>query len=268
MPLKLLVAVKRVEDPESRIRVCPDGTGIVPEGVSYRMNPFDEIALEEAVRLRERHGGEVVVVSAGGKRCETELRAAMALGADRAILLHHDGPLDPSAVSELLVRLAEREKPDAILLGKQAIDGDQGQTGAYLAERLDWPCVTCASKIEPLEGEAERRRDPGLKLSPDGRELKVVREVDGGVEILAVELPAVITTELRLNKPRFAALSNVLKAKKRPLEQLEATALSSHLTPRVRVRRLYEPKARRRRGMKVADVDELYRRLHEEAKVI
>jgi electron transfer flavoprotein beta subunit len=267
MPLKLLVAVKRVEDPESRIRVRPDGTGVTTEGMSYRMNPFDEVALEEALRLRERHGGELVAVSAGGEGCRAELRAAMAMGADRAILLRHDGPLDASGVSRLLALLSARERPDLILLGKQAIDDDQGQTGAYLAERLNWPQATCASKAEPLDGEAERMREPGLKVSGDGKELTVIREVDGGVETLAVELPAIVTTELHLNKPRFAALSSVLRSKKRPVEELMASTLSAELSPRILVRHLLESRARKG-GIRVADVEELYRKLHEEAKVI
>jgi electron transfer flavoprotein beta subunit len=267
MPLKILVTVKRVEDPESRIRVRPDGAGIVTEGVGYRQNPFDEIAVEEALRLKERHGGEVLVASVGGAKAQAELRAALALGADRAVLVRHDGPLEPSMVAALLAALAGAERPDLVLLGKQAIDDDQGQTGAYLAERLGWPQATFASKTEPLEGEAERRRDPGLVLSADGRELTVVREVDGGVETLAVELPAVVTTELRLNKPRFASLPNILKARKKPLQELAAAQLVPDLAPRLLVRRLSEPRVRKG-GVMVADVEELWRRLHDEAKVI
>jgi electron transfer flavoprotein beta subunit len=267
MSLKILVTVKRVEDPESRIRVRPDGLGIVTEGVGYRMNPFDEVAVEEALRLRERHGGEVVVVSVGGGEARTELRAAMAMGAGRGILIRHDGPLDPFMVSALVARVAADLRPDLILLGKQAIDDDQGQTGAYLAEQLDWPQATFASKTEPLEGEAERRRDPGLALSADGKELTVVREVDGGVETLAVELPAVVTTELRLNKPRFASLPAILRARKASLDELAAASLIADAAPRVRVRRLSEPPSRKG-GVKVADAKELWRRLRDEAKVV
>jgi electron transfer flavoprotein beta subunit len=267
MPLKILVTAKRVEDPESKIRVRPDGAGIVTDGVNYRLNPFDEIAVEEALRLREAHGGEVVVVSIGAAACQAELRAAMAMGADRAVLVRHEGPLDPSLVSALLARLAEGEKPDLILLGKQAIDDDQAQTGPYLAERLGWPQATFASKAEPLEGEAEQQRRPALSLSPDGRELLVQREVDGGVERLALGLPAVVTTELRLNKPRFASLPGIMKAKKKPLQELQAASLGVDLAPRVLVRRLSEPSGRGG-GVRVADVDELWRRLREEAKVL
>jgi electron transfer flavoprotein beta subunit len=267
MPLKMLVTAKRVEDPESKIRVLPDGSGIVTEGVNTKLNPFDEIAIEEALRLRERHGGEVVVVSAGAEKCQVELRAAMAMGADRAVLIRHDGPLDPVVASALLAKVVESERPDLVLLGKQAIDDDQAQTGPYLAERLGWPQATFASKTASLEGEEEQRREPGLLLSADGKELTVLREVDGGVESLAVELPAVVTTELRLNKPRFASLPGIMKAKKKPIQELPAASLGVDLTPKVVVRRLSEPPTRQG-GVKVADVDELWRKLHEEAKVV
>ncbi len=266
MALKILVTAKRVEDPESRIRVRPDGAGIVTEGVNYKLNPFDEIAVEEALRLKERHGGEVVVVSVGGERSQVELRAAMAMGADRAILVRHDGPLDPFVVSDLLARVAAAEKPDLVLMGKQSIDDDQAQTGPYLAERLGWPQATFASKVESLESAAEERRDPGLVLSAEG-ELTVAREVDGGMETLAITLPAVVTTELRLNKPRFASLPGIMKAKKKPLQELAAASLGVELGPRVVVRRLSEPPARKG-GVKVADVDELFHKLREEAKVL
>ncbi len=267
MSLKVLVTAKRVEDPESRIRVQPGGEGIVTDGVNYKLNPFDEVAIEEALRLKERHGGEVVVVTIGGERSQTELRGAMAMGADRAILVRHDGALDPVVVSALLARVVAVERPDLILLGKQSIDDDQAQTGPYLAERLGWPQATFASKTESLESEAEQRREPGLLLSADGKELTVVREVDGGVERLALQLPAVVTTELRLNKPRFASLPGIMKAKKKPLQVVPAASLEAALAPGVVVRRLEEPAARKG-GVKVADLDELWAKLHEEAKVV
>ncbi len=267
MPLRILVTAKRVEDPESKIRVQADGSGIVTDGVGYKLNPFDEVAVEEALRLKERHGGEVVVVSVGGERSQTELRAALAMGADRAILVRHDGPLDPVVVSAVLARVASAERPDLVLLGKQSIDDDQAQTGPYLAERLGWPQATFASKSESLEGEAEQRREPGLALSADGRELTVVREVDGGVERLALELPAVVTAELRLNKPRFASLPGIMKAKKKPLQEIPAASLEVNLAPGVVVRRFQEPPVRKG-GVKVADLDELWVKLHEEAKVV
>jgi len=267
MPLKILVTAKRVEDPESRIRVRPDGAGVVSEGVNYRMNPFDEIAVEEALRLRERHGGEVVAVAIGGEAALAEVKAAVAMGADRGVLVRHDGPLDPPAVSALLAGLFAKEKPDLALLGKQSIDDDQNQVGQYLAERLGLPQATCASKLESLESEAEKQRRPGLLLSADGKSLEVTREVDGGVEVVAVDLPAVVTCDLRLNKPRFASLPGIMKSRKAVIPQLPAESLASELAPRILVRRLSEPAARKG-GVKVADVEELWRRLHEEAKAL
>jgi electron transfer flavoprotein beta subunit len=267
MPLKILVTAKRVEDPESKIRVRPDGAGIVTEGVNYKMNPFDEIAVEEALRLRERHGGEVIVASIGGEKSATEIRAALAMGADRGVLVRHDGPLDPVVVSAILQKVFEAEKPDLVILGKQSIDDDQNQAGQYLAARLGLPQATFASKKESLESEAEQKKEPGLRLSADGKALAVVREVDGGVETIEVRLPAVVTTDLRLNKPRFASLPGIMKAKKKPVKELPAASLGVDLTPRVVVRRLQEPPARKG-GVKVQDVDELWKKLHEEAKVL
>src|SRR5512138_562335 len=242
MPLKLLVTAKRVEDPESRIQVKPDGTGIVTDGVNYKMNPFDEIAVEEALRLKEKHGGEVVVVSIGGDKSAIEIRAALAMGADRGVLVRHDGPLDPVLVSALLAKVVEAEKPDLVLLGKQSIDDDQNQAGQYLAARLGRPQATFASKKESLESEAETKKVPGLVLSADAKSLQVVREIDGGIETIEVKLPAVVTVDLRLNKPRFASLPGIMKA-------------------------LANPPARKG-GVKVADVEELWKKLHEEAKVL
>jgi electron transfer flavoprotein beta subunit len=267
MPLKILVTVKRVEDPESKIKVKPDGTGIVTEGVNYKMNPFDEIAVEEALRLKEKHGGEAVVASIGGEKSQTDLRAALAMGADRGILVRHEGPLDPFVVSAVLAKVFEREKPDLVLLGKQSIDDDQNQVGQYLAERLSLPQATFASKHESLESEAEQKKLPGLVLSADGKKLSVVREVDGGVETLEVTLPAVVTTDLRLNKPRFASLPGIMKAKKKELKEVPAAELGVDLAPKVVVRRLAEPE-KRKGGVKVADVNELYEKLHNEAKVL
>ncbi len=265
--MKLLVTVKRVEDPESRIRVRPDGQGIVTDGVNYKMNPFDEIAVEEAIRLKERHGGEVVVVSLGGPAAAAELRAALAMGADRAVLARHAGALDPSGAAALLERLVAQERPDLVLLGKQAVDDDQNQTGQLLAGRLGWPQATFASKKEGLESPAEQAREPGLALSADGARLRVAREIDGGLETLELELPAVVTVDLRLNRPRFASLPGIMKAKKKELREVEAGALGADLSPRVVVRRLLEPPARAG-GVKVADVSELFQRLRGEAKVV
>jgi electron transfer flavoprotein beta subunit len=267
MPLKILVTAKRVEDPESRIRVRPDGAGIVTEGVNYRMNPFDEIAVEEGLRLREKHGGELLAVSVGGEAATAEVKAAVAMGADRGLLVRHDGPLDPPAVAALLAAVFAKEKPDLVLLGKQSIDDDQNQVGQYLAERLGLGQATCASKLESLESDAEKGRQPGLRLAADGKALEVCREVDGGVEVLALTLPAVVTCDLRLNKPRFASLPGIMKSKKAVIPQLPGAELVPGLAPSVVVRRLEAPAARKG-GVKVADVEELWRKLHDEAKVI
>jgi electron transfer flavoprotein beta subunit len=267
MALKILVTAKRVEDPESKIKVKPDGSGIVTEGVNYKMNPFDEIAVEEALRLKEKHGGEVIVASMGGDKSITEIRAALAMGADRGILVKHDGPLDPVVVSAVLAKVVEQEKPDLVILGKQSIDDDQNQAGQYLAERLGLAQATFASKTESLESEAEQKKVPGLVLGADGKTLSVVREVDGGVETLEVKLPAVVTTDLRLNKPRFASLPGIMKAKKKEVKEIPAASLGVDLAPKVVVKRLEEP-PKRKGGLKVADVDELWKKLHEEAKVL
>jgi electron transfer flavoprotein beta subunit len=267
MPLKILVTVKRVEDPESKIRVKPDGSGIVTDGVNYKLNPFDEIAVEEALRLKEAHGGEVAVASIGGEKSQTEIRAALAMGADRGVLLRHEGPLDPVVVSALLQKLVEQEKPDLVLLGKQSIDDDQNQVGQYLAARLSLPQATFASKTDSLESEAEQKKVPGLKLGADGRRITVVREVDGGLETLDLSLPAVVTVDLRLNKPRFASLPGIMKAKKKELKDLAAASLGVDLAPRVVVRRLSEP-PKRQGGVKVADVEALWQKLRDEAKVV
>jgi electron transfer flavoprotein beta subunit len=267
MPLKIVVTAKRVEDPESKIRVKPDGSGIQTDGVNYKLNPFDEIAVEEALRLKEKHGGEVIVVSIGGDTSVPEIRAALAMGADRGVLVKHAGALDPVVVSGILAKVFEREKPDLVLLGKQSIDDDQNQVGQQLAERLALGQVTFASKNESLESEAEQKKQPGLVLAADGKSMQVVREVDGGVETLEVRLPAVITTDLRLNKPRFASLPGIMKAKKKELKEIAAAELGADLAPKVIVKRLSEPPARKG-GVKVADVDELFKKLREEAKVL
>jgi electron transfer flavoprotein beta subunit len=265
--MKILVTAKRVEDPESKIKVRPDGAGIVTDGVNYKVNPFDEIAVEEGLRLRERHGGEVVVVTLGGERSVNELRAALAMGVDRAVLVRHDGALDPGGAAALLQKVVEEEKPDLVVLGKQSVDDDQNQTGQILAARLGWPQATFASKKESLESEAERQKLPGLLLSGEERRLQVSREIDGGLETLELTLPAVVTVDLRLNKPRFASLPGIMKAKKKPVRELPAASLGCDLAPAVVVRRLLEPPARKG-GAKVADVAELFEKLHGEAKVI
>ncbi|HSM92640.1 MAG TPA: electron transfer flavoprotein subunit beta/FixA family protein [Anaeromyxobacteraceae bacterium] len=267
MAIKLLVTCKRVEDPESKISVKPDGTGIVTEGVNYKMNPFDEIAVEEAIRLKERHGGEVVVVTIGTEKAVNELRAALAMGADRGVHVSHAGPLDPVVVSAILAKVAEQEKPDLVLLGKQSIDDDQNQAGQYLAARLGVGQATFVSKEASLESEAEQKKVPGVVLSEDGRTVTVVREIDGGVETLGLRLPAVVTVDLRLNKPRFASLPNIMKAKKKEVREVPAASLGVDLTPRVLVKGYAEP-PKRKGGVTLPDVAALYEKLHVEAKVL
>jgi electron transfer flavoprotein beta subunit len=267
MPLKILVTAKRVEDFESQIKVKPDGTGIVTDGLKYVLNPFDEIAVEEALRLKEKHGGEVIVASIGPALVLSEIRAALAMGADRGIQVAHDGPLDPGVVAGLLAKVVEQEKPDLVILGKQSIDDDQNQTAQMLAERLGLGQATNATKKESLESEAEQKRQPGLVLAGDGKKLQVMREVDGGVETLELTLPAVVSVDLRLNKPRFASLPNIMKAKKKEIPALAAASLGVNLTPGVVVKKLSEP-PKRKGGVKVADVEELWKKLHVESKVI
>ncbi|HEY1127390.1 MAG TPA: electron transfer flavoprotein subunit beta/FixA family protein, partial [Actinomycetota bacterium] len=196
--MKILVTAKRVEDPESKIKVKADGSGIVQEGLKYKINPFDEIAVEEGLRLVAKHGGDLVVVSIGPKEVQEQLRHALAMGAIRAVWVNHSGPLDPMGAAGLLKAVVEREKPDLVILGKQSIDDDQNQTGQYLAEWLGWGQATFASKLDSLESEAEKSRTPALQLSADGKKVEVVREVDSGLVTLSCGLPAVVTTDLRL----------------------------------------------------------------------
>ncbi len=273
--MKIVVTAKRVEDPESKIKVKPDGTGIVQEGLKYKINPFDEIAVEEGLRLVARHGGEVVVVSIGGKEVQEHLRHAIAMGfqppatflVSKAIWVNHAGPLDPFGVARLLQKLVEREKPDMVILGKQSIDDDQNQVGQYLAAWLGWSQATFASKVESFESDAEKNKVPALTLSADGKTVRVVREVDGGLAVVDAALPAVITTDLRLNQPRYASLPGIMKAKTRPIEELAPQSLGVDLTPKVTVTRMSAPPSRKA-GIKVKDVDELVQRLKNEAKVI
>src|SRR5439155_6188269 len=222
--LKILVTVKRVEDYESKIKVKPDKSWIVTEGVNYRANPFDEIAVEESLRLRDANApSEVVAVSIGGVAAQAEIRSALAMGADRGILVKHDGFLDSDAVARLLQKVIEKEKPELVLMGKQAVDVDDNVTGQLLAEYLSWGQVTFASKKESLESAEEKAKKPAIIVK--GQSAQVVREVDGGVETLEVQLPAVVTVDLRLNVPRYASLPNIMKAKKKPIEELAPAAL-------------------------------------------
>ena len=249
--MKVLVSIKRVVDFNVKVRVKPDGSGVDTANVKMSMNPFDEIAVEEAVRLKEKGvATEIVVVSCGVTACQETLRTALAIGADRAILVQTDVELQPLAVAKLLQAIVVKETPQLVILGKQAIDDDANQTGQMLAALLDWPQATFASKIDIADGTAT-----------------VKREIDGGLETLAMALPAVITTDLRLNEPRYATLPNIMKAKKKTLDVVKPDALGVDVTPRLVTLKVVEP-PKRKGGGKVADAKELVAKLRNEAKVI
>ena len=249
--MKVLVSVKRVVDFNVKVRVKADGSGVETANVKMSMNPFDEIAVEEAVRLKEAGGAtEIVVVSCGAAACQETLRTALAIGADRAILVESAEELQPLAVAKLLKAVCAKEAPGLVILGKQAIDDDSNQTGQMLAALLGWPQATFASK---------------LKLSGDRAE--VTREVDGGLETVSIKLPAVVTTDLRLNEPRYVTLPNIMKAKKKGLEVLKPDALGVDVAPRLSTVKVSEP-AKRKSGARVADVKALVDKLRNEAKVI
>ena len=266
--MKILVTVKRVEDYESKIKVKPDNTWIVTEGVNYRANPFDEIAVEEGLRLRDANApSEVVVVSIGSAAAQAEIRSALAMGADRGILVKHDGFLDSDAVARLLQKVIEKEKPDLVLMGKQAVDVDDNVTGQLLAEYLGWGQATFASKKESLESAEEKAKKPGLRLGPDKKSMQVVREVDGGVETLDLQLPGIVTADLRLNVPRYASLPNIMKAKKKPIADKSASDYGVDLTAHLEIVKTSEPPGRKG-GVKVKDVTELVSKLKNEAGVL
>jgi electron transfer flavoprotein beta subunit len=249
--MKILVAVKRVVDYNVKVRVKSDGTGVETAGVKMSMNPFDEIGVEEAVRLKEKGAAtEIVAVSLGIAACAETIRTALAMGADRGILVETEVELQPLAVAKLLKALADKEQPGLIILGKQAIDDDMNATGQMLAALLGWPQGTFASK-----------------LVIDGDGLTVTREVDGGLETVALKLPAVVTTDLRLNEPRYASLPNIMKARKKPIENLKPADLGVDPTPRLTTVKVIEP-AKRKAGVKVGSVAELVQKLKTEAKVI
>jgi len=249
--MKVLVSVKRVADFSVKVRVKADGKGVDLIGVKMSLNPFDEIAVEEAVRLKEKGiATEIVVVSIGDKSCQESLRTALALGADRAIHIETSFETQPLGVAQTLKALVERESPRLVILGKQAIDDDCNQTGQMLAALLRWPQGTFISRLTV--------KDP---------EIEVVREVDGGLETIKMSLPAVVTTDLRLNEPRYATLPNIMKAKQKPLEVLTAEELKIDLRPRLKILSVTEPPARKP-GIQVANVDELLDKLYNEAKVI
>ncbi|OXC79785.1 Electron transfer flavoprotein, beta subunit [Caballeronia sordidicola] len=251
MSIKVLVAVKRVTDFNVKVRVKLDGTGVDIANVKMSMNPFDEIAVEEAVRLREAGvATEVIVVSAGPTQSQETLRTALAIGADRAILIESSEDLQPLAVAKLLKALIDKEQPQLIILGKQAIDDDSNQTGQMLAALANLPQATFASKVVVADGN-----------------VTVLREVDGGVETLSLTLPAVITTDLRLNEPRYVTLPNIMKAKKKPLETIKVEDLGVDVSPRLKTLRVAEP-PKRSAGMKVSDVKTLVEKLKTEVKVL
>jgi electron transfer flavoprotein beta subunit len=249
--MKILVPVKRVVDFNVKVRVKADQSGVELANVKMSMNPFDEIAVEEALKLKE--GGkatEVIAVSAGIAACQETLRTALAMGADRAILVESDVELQPLAVAKLLKALVAKESPQLVILGKQAIDDDANQVGQMLAALLDWPQATFASKVEI-----------------DGGKARVTREIDGGLETIEIPLPAVITTDLRLNTPRYATLPNIMKAKKKPLETVKPADLGVDVAPRLKTLKVVEP-GKRKAGVMVKDVAELVEKLKNEAKVV
>jgi electron transfer flavoprotein beta subunit len=249
--MKLLVPVKRVVDYNVKIRVKSDNSGVELAGVKMSMNPFDEIAVEEAVRLKEKGiVSEIIAVSMGVAACQETLRTALAMGADRGILVETDIELQPLAVAKLLKALIDREQPHLVIMGKQAIDDDMNATGQMLAALLGWPQGTFASKVT-IEGE----------------QAIVVREIDGGLETLSLNLPAIITTDLRLNEPRYASLPNIMKARKKPIETIKPADLGVDPTPRLTTLKVVEP-PKRQAGIKVKTVQELIEKLRNEAKVI
>ena len=249
--MKILVPVKRVVDYNVKVRVKADQTGVEIANVKMSMNPFDEIAIEEAVKLKEAGvATEIIAVSIGVTQCQETLRTALAMGADRAILVETAAEIQPLAVAKLLKAIVANEAPQLVILGKQAIDDDSNQTGQMLAALLNWPQATFASKVTIANGEAE-----------------VMREIDGGMETVAIKLPAIITTDLRLNTPRYATLPNIMKAKKKPLDMVTPESLGVDVTPRLKTLKVVEP-AKRKGGVMVPDIATLIDKLRHEAKVI
>ncbi len=249
--MKLLVPVKRVVDYNVKVRVKADGSGVETQGVKMSMNPFDEIAVEEAVRLKEKGvATEIVAVSMGAAQCAETIRTALAMGADRGILVETDAELQPLAVAKLLKAIVDKEQPTLVIMGKQAIDDDMSATGQMLAALLGWPQGTFASKVAVEEGK-----------------LLVTREVDGGLETLELQMPAIVTTDLRLNEPRYASLPNIMKARKKVIENVKPAELGVDPAPRLKTLKVSEP-PRRQAGVKVGSVAELVAKLRTEAKVI
>ena len=249
--MKILVPVKRVIDYNVKVRVKSDETGVDLANVKMSMNPFDEIAVEEAIRLKEAGvADEIVAVSIGPEKAQDQIRQALAMGADRGLLIKTDDTVEPLAVAKLLKKVVEEESPELVILGKQAIDDDSNQTGQMLAAMLDWPQGTFASKVEKTDGK-----------------LSVTREIDGGLQTIRINLPAVVTTDLRLNEPRYASLPNIMKAKKKPLDVKEVGDYGVDISPRLEVVKVTEP-PQREAGVKVEDVAQLVDKLKNEAGVI
>ena len=250
--VKILCTAKRVPDPEIKLRVAADGSGYVKDGVKWVVNPFDEIAVEESLRIKEKVGGEVVVASIGPADAAQQVRQCLAMGADRGILVKHDGDVDSDAAARALAKIIAEEKPDLVIMGKQAVDDDSGHATAILAELLGWGQAAYASKIV---------------VSDDQKSVRVTREVDGGLETVDVALPGLVTADLRLNEPRYASLPSIMKAKKKPLKETTFAELGEDAAPKVKSLKVAEPPARKS-GALVADVPTLVKKLHEEAKVI
>ena len=249
--MKILVAVKRVIDYNVQIRVKDDGTGIVTDNVKMSTNPPDDNAIEEAVKIKESgKATEVVAVTVGEEKAQETVRKALAVGADRGIHVKADGIIEPLAVSKILKKIVDKEKPDLVFMGKQAIDDDCNQTGQMLSALLEWPQATFASKID-LED----------------KKLKVTREIDEGLETIEINTPAIVTCDLRLNEPRYASLPNIMKAKKKPIEQMNASDLGVDIAPKIQQIKVEEP-PKRKAGIKVSSVAELVQKLKNEAKVI
>ena len=249
--MKILVCVKRVIDYNVKIRVKADKSGVETENVKMSMNPFDEIAVEEAVKMKEKGiANEIVVASIGKSSCQETIRSGLAMGGDRGIHVVSEDDLEPLAVTKVLLKLIENEKPDIVLMGKQAIDDDSNQTGQMLSALSGFSQATFASKVEK-----------------DGSGLNVTREIDGGLETLKVSIPCIITTDLRLNEPRYASLPNIMKARQKKIEQIEISSMDLDIDPRLKVIEVNDPPARKS-GIMVKDIDELVQKLKNEAKVI
>jgi electron transfer flavoprotein beta subunit len=249
--MKVLVAVKRVIDFNVKARVKPDQSGVDLANVKMSMNPFDEIAVEEAIRIKEKHTDtEIVVVSIGPAQAQETIRIGLAMGGDRGILVQTDAAVEPLAIAKILAKIVEAEQPGLVIAGKQAIDDDSNQTGQMLAALMGWPQATFAYRLELSDGKA-----------------KVVREVDGGLQTVEIKLPAVMTTDLRLNEPRYASLPNIMKAKKKPIDEKTPEALGVDIAPRLKVLKVEEP-LKRKGGVKVQSMAELIDKLRNEAKVI